>query len=355
MNKNRLLTSLTLLALLTLLTLSGTSAFGHDPVAVYPSPSTANYQGAWIIFPHFAVGTIGNMNYRSIILVTNTNREKWRDIKLTIYGTGGTRFEADYTVNGLDYSKYQVVNASIPPMSTTMGVFESDGPLTAGFIRLDPVGSARKDEISTSFFFQLRNVDTGELIDSVGVAPSDFGWHFVIPLLVSDERGINTGIAYSHIPNSQRIQIIFELRNAAGEQVALAQDTIFYPASMGVRPYHKALFVTEIFADFFADVGQEVDVFGNRQELFGGSLHIYAQRNINVLALRMDTRHDGDIQLTSVPNSGELCIDGPNRLDNCFQEETNLDLGWVPVRKKSKNELWADAGGVCDEAGVCSP
>ena len=86
---------------------------------------------------------------------------------------------------------------------------------------------------------------------------------------------------------------------------------------------------------------------------FYGSLHIYAQRNINVLALRMDTKEDGNIQLTSVPSSGELCIDGPNRMDNCFQEETHFPIGWVPIRKKSKNELELDASREC--VAGCSP
>ena len=81
------------------------------------------------------------------------------------------------------------------------------------------------------------------------------------------------------------------------------------------------------------------------------------------MALRVDTQEGivgglvtkGGIQLTSVPSSGELCIDGPNRMDNCFKEEEYFPVGWIPVRKKSKNELWLDAGGVCDSIGICSP
>ena len=350
--------SLLLLTPLTLLTLSGTGVFGHDPAAGTPGSSTANYQNFWTIFPHFAIGTSGNINYSSTIQVTNTNREKSRDVKLTIHGTGATLFQADYTINGLDYSSYQVANATIPPLSTATAVFESDGPLKAGFIRLNPIGSARKDELSTSFFFQLHNVNTGALIDSVGVAPSDFGWHFVLPLTVSNKRGINTGIAYSHIPVSQRIQVVFELRGGAdGEQLALAQETILYPDNEWIYPYHKAQFVTEIFPGFFEEYERKVDAFGDTRDTFYGSLHIYAQRNINVLALRMDTKEDGNIQLTSVPSNGELCIDGPNRKDNCFQEDTRLDLGWVPVRKKSQNEIWLENDGVCEEdfdaTGVC--
>ena len=337
----------------------------HDPAPVVPGSSTSNYQNYWIIFPHFAIGTSGNINYSSVIQVTNTNRERAVDIKLYIRGTAvdgqATRFAADYTLNGLDYSKYQVANATIPPLATTTAVFESEGPLKSGFMELNPIGVGEKDEISTSFFFQLRDVNTGELIDSVGVAPSDFGWRFVLPLIVSNKRGINTGIAYSHIPVSQRVQVVFELRGGAeGEQLALKDNIITWADNTRVEPYHEAQFVTEIFPGFFEEYERKVDVFGDTRDAFYGSLHIYAQRNINVLALRMDTEQDDDgnvqVQLTSVPTSGELCIDGPNRKDNCFQEDTQLNPGWVPVRKKSKNELWSDAGGVCDEVlGSCSP
>ena len=305
--------------------------------------ATAYFQDAWIIFPHFAIGTSGNTNYASIIQITNTNREEWWGGKLTIYGTGAARFTADYTVNGMDYSSYQVVNVNVPPLGTATFLFESDGPLKPGFMKLNPIGG-RKDDTSTSFFFQLRDVDTGELVDSVGVAPSDFGWHFSLPIIVSNEKGINTGIAYSHIPVTPRIQIIFELRSETGKQIALAENTILYPDNEWINPYHEAQFVTEIFPDFFEDYERDSTVEGfpdfwtlyNGHDTFHGSLHIYAQRNINVLALRMDTKDNGDIQLTSVPISGELCDDVPtqalfsHRDNNCFQREIHLDIGWFP-------------------------
>ena len=80
--------SLLLLTPLTLLTwiLSGVCVFGHDPTAV-PGPATVNYQDAWIIFPHFAIGTSGNINYTSVLQITNTDREKQRKARLTIHGT----------------------------------------------------------------------------------------------------------------------------------------------------------------------------------------------------------------------------------------------------------------------------
>ena len=344
--------SVFLLMSITLIMLSSIGIFGHDIVSV-PAPATANFQAGFVIFPQFAIGINGDINYTSTIQITNANREKALDVKLTIHGTEATRFTADYTVNGRpDYSGYVIVNASVPPLGTKTLIFESDGPLKTGFVELNPVGD-RIDEMSTSFFFQTHDVGTGELIDSVGVSPSDFGWHFVLPLVVSNDRGINTGVAYSHIPVSSLIQVVFELRGSAGEQLALEEYTILYPNNVWVYPYHRAQFVTEIFADFFAD-------FDDRHRhtkgvVFHGSLHIYAQRNINVLALRTDTKNDGDIQLTSIPSSGELCIDGYNDADDCFKRDIYLDPGWVPIRKKSKNEIWLDNGGVCDKAGVCSP
>ena len=363
--------SLLLLTPLTLLTLSGTGVFGHDPAPGTPGLSTANYQNFWTIFPHFAIGTSGNVNYSSTIQITNTNRERELKVKLRIYGTAvdgqAARFIADYTINGDPrYSGYSAVDVAVAPLGTETLIFESAGSLKSGFVELNPRGD-RKDDISTSFFFQIHKLDglieepfvtyvkTGELIDSVGVAPSDFGWHFAIPIIVSNKGGINTGIAYSHIPISQRIQIVFELRDSAGEQLALSHNTILYPDNVWVEPYHSAQFITEIFADYFAAFEHKHRYSSGAT--FYGSLHIYAQRNINVLALRMDTKEDGNIQLTSVPSNGELCIDGPNRKDNCFQEDTRLDLGWVPVRKKSQNEIWLENDGVCEEdfdaTGVC--
>ena len=186
----------------------------------------------------------------------------------------------------------------------------------------------------------------GELTDSVGVGPGDFGWHFVIPVAVSSSEDVNTGIAYSHIPTTQRVQVVFELRYHTGQWLAFEEDVIIWEDNTWVEPYHKALFVTQIFPDLFKE-------HEHWTRTFYGSLHIYAQRNINVLALRVDTKDNGEVELTSVPSRGELCIDGPNRMDNCFQEETHLGNGWVPVRNKSRNELWLEAGCVCDAAGVC--
>ena len=174
---------------------------------------------------------------------------------------------------------------------------------------------------------------------------------------MSNKKGINTGIAYSHIPVSSRTQVVFELRSETGKQIALADYAIIYPDNEWIRPYHTAQFVTEIFPDFFEDYERDSTVEGrpdfwtlyDGHDTFHGALHIYAQRNINVLALRLDTGINtgnsgkgGNIQLTSVPTSGELCIDGPVDLPpgalyrtedyNCFQEEVRLDIGWVPVR-----------------------
>ena len=339
--------------------LLGNRVFGHDPTAV-PGPATVNYQKNFIVFPHFAIGTRGNINYTSVLQITNTNRERRSKARLTIYGTGSTRFEADYTISGWVNSGSRIWNVDIPPFGTTVLVFRSNGPLKSGFIGLIPNSGARGSDFATSFFFQIRNVHPdvqlgdlagplGELTDSVGVAPSDFGWHFVIPVAVSSSEDVNTGIAYSHIPVTQRVQVVFELRHHTGVPLAIEDDIITWADNTWVEPYHKAQFVTQMFPDLFK--GHE-----HWTRTFYGSLHIYAQRNINVLALRIDTTDDsGGIELTSVPTSGELCIDGHNRKDNCFEEELDLDLNWVPVRKKSKNERWLDNGGICNEAGVCSP
>ena len=347
--------SLLLLPLLTWI-LSGTSVFGHDPTAV-PGPATVNYQDGFTVFPHFAIGTSGNVNYTSVLQITSTHRERQRKARLTIHGTESTRFRADYSVNGWIHYGTRTHDVDIPPLGTTTLVFRSNGPLKVGFINMSPNSGAESSDFSTSFFFQIRNIQPGELTDSVGVAPSGFGWHFVIPVTVSNPNSwtqygartredVNTGIAYSHIPVTQRVQVVFELRDHTGERLAIKDNVITWVYNVWVEPYHKAQFITEIFPDFFD--GRE-----HWTRTFYGSLHIYAQRNINVLALRMDTKDNGDIQLTSVPSSGELCIDGPNRMDNCFQEDTQLDLGWVPVRNKSRNELWLEAGCVCDAAGVC--
>ena len=327
---------------------------GHDPTGITPGTSTSNYHHSFIVFPHFAIGTSGNINYTSVLQITNTDRERQERARLTIHGTGSTRFEAEYTINGLNRSGSRIFDVGIPPLGTVVLVFRSDGPVKSGFINLSPNSGAMRSDFATSFFFQIRNVqpgELGELTDSVGVPPSDFGWHFVIPVAVSSSEDVNTGIAYSHIPISQRVQVVFELRHHTGVPLAIEDNFLTWADNVFVEPYHKAQFVTEMFPDLFE--GHE-----HWTRTFYGSLHIYAQRNINVLALRIDTTDDDgnvQLQLTSVPSSGELCIDGPNRMDNCFEEELDLTLDWVPVRNKSQNEIWLDDGGVCDEAGVCSP
>ena len=335
---------------------------GHDPTTYYPGPATQNYHHSFIVFPHFAVGTSGNINYTSVLQITNTDRERRERARLTIHGTGSTRFEAEYTINGLIRTGSRIFNVDLPPLGTTVLVFRSHGPVKSGFINLSPNSGAVRSDFATSFFFQIRDVHPdaqmgeltnplGELTDSVGVAPSDFGWHFVIPVAVSSSEDVNTGIAYSHIPVTQRVQVVFELRHHTGVPLAIEDNFLTWADNVFVEPYHKAQYVTDMFPDLFE--GHE-----HWTRTFYGSLHIYAQRNINVLALRIDTSYDDgniQLQLTSVPSSGDLCIDGWNRADNCFEEELDLTLGWVPVRKKSANEIWSDEGGFCDEAGVCSP
>ena len=332
---------------------------GHDPTGVTPGISTSNYQNFFIVFPQFAIGTSGSISYTSILQITNTNREKQLEGKIKIHGTSvqgqAAPFIADYTVNkDPRFSGRSVIDVVVAPLGTTTVTFESEGPLRVGFIELNPRGD-RKDDVSTSFFFQIHDVQTGELIDSVGVPPSDFGWRFSIPVIVnslSAPTGTNTGIAYSHIPVSQDIQIIFELRDSTGKQLAFRGDFLTYRVNALVYPYHRALFATDIFAGYFAERERQAP---GRRDTFRGSLHIYAQRNINVMAIRVDIRRDGNVQLTSVPSDAELCIDGPNQMDNCFEEATRFPIGWVPVRNKSPNEIWLEDGGVCDEAGVCSP
>ena len=329
--------------------LCGPLLFGHDPTPLTDGVSTSNYQHFWTVFPHFAIGTSGNVNYASTIQITNSNREKVWYGKLRIHGTAvegkAAPFRANYRINGWTrYPKETIADVEVPPLGTETLIIDSTGPLTSGFMVLSTTGRgvrAFQDDISTSFFFQLSNVNTGELIDSIGVAPSDFGWHFAIPIIVSKKKGINTGIAYSHIPVSSRTQVVFELRSETGEQLALKNSIITYPDNEWVRPYHTAQFVTEIFPDYDFDKHR---YFSGIESGMAGSLHIYAQRNINVLALRLDIGEDNNIQLTSVPTSGELCIDGPVDLPPgalyrkedyvCFQEEARLDIGWVPERIK---------------------
>ena len=58
--------------------LCGPLLFGHDPTPLTDGVSTSNYQHFRTIFPHFAIGTSGNVNYASTIQITNSNREeKW--------------------------------------------------------------------------------------------------------------------------------------------------------------------------------------------------------------------------------------------------------------------------------------
>ena len=213
-----------------------------------------------------------------------------------MFGIGSTRFEANYTVNRWEYHPGERVHdVDIPPLSTIVLVFRSNGPLKSGFIELSPNSGAMRSDFATSFFFQIREQEAGEervaglgdLTDSIGIAPSDFGWHFVIPIAVFSSGGVNTGIAYSHIPTTSRVQVVFELRNRSGHRLAIEDNIIIWEDNVWIEPYHKAQFVTEIFPDLF--YGHE-----NWDRTLYGSLHIYAQRNINVMALRMDIGKDAN-------------------------------------------------------------
>ena len=318
--------------------LSGLCIFGHDNLDDVAGPATVHYQKFFTMYPQFVVGHTNNIEYISTLQITNKNRESYWYGRIRIHGTGAKRWTADYTINGQDYSGYDTSAIGIVPNGTRTLVYKSSGATQVGFLKIAGAGSrGEKQDISTSFFFQIRNTETGELIDSVGVAPSDFGWNFAIPVSYSQSKGVNTGIAYAYVPVVDVTQLVFELRAADGERADITYVFIDYISGTGadaaglVFPYHRAQFLTEIFPDIFKTLHE-----------FEGSLRIYAQRNINVLALRTDTRHDGNIQLTSVPTSGELCIDGPRDLlpgelyrmedYNCFQRDIYLDLGWVPVR-----------------------
>ena len=314
---NKILTFLTFLCVII------TCAFGQ----------THLYQKFWTVFPQFAIGNIDNTNYTSVLQVTNKHREDWWYGVMLIHGTVLGRFIANYTINGIDYSGYQGDTISVPPGGTSTFVFESDSPLKTGFIYLSAFGSEeQKGRISTSFFFQLRDIRTGELADSVGVAPSDFGWKFAIPITVSADHNVNTGVAIASFPLGDEVQVVVELWDAAGKQLDIQASTLQYSipvteSQTNYYPYHKAQFVTEIFAQSLRDYFHEN---ANANDDFHGSIRIYAQRNINVLALRVDTRFDGNIELTSIPTKGELCIDGHNYDDVCFRTETEFEIGWVP-------------------------
>ena len=146
-------------------------------------------------------------------------------------------------------------------------------------------------------------------MDSVGASPATYGWVFIIPLKLSEST--NTGIAYAYLPLDTRTQLIYELWDKDGELYGVKYKIIEYESNAPIHPYHQALFVTEIFPDL--------------PERFEGSIHIYSQRNIHLMVMRMDSLDNGDIQLTSIPASGYYCQDSEG---DCFkeQESDNSDV-----------------------------
>ena len=64
-------------------------------------------------------------------------------------------------------------------------------------------------------------------------------------------------------------------------------------------------------------------MFPTMPENFTGSLRISAQRNINLLVLRLDVLKRGGTQLTSLPVKGEFCRDSP--FTRCFYPPPNYE------------------------------
>ena len=293
-------------------------------------PGVSDYRHI-IIYAQFVIGQSfqERLKYESILQITNKSSEEWEG-RWAIHGTGTEPWSGNFAVRDHRPSEYSRPrgsnylgnnnylgggqlektylgylgewgdNITLKPHATKILNFEGDQKIRSGW--LEVVGRIHEpQEIATSLFFRITNPRTEELLDSVGVSPSDHGCTFITPVQLKKPFS-NTGIAVAYIPKGRVTEIEYHLRDLDGELVGGVFETVAYKDNISIHPYHSARFITEIFPRI--------------PDEFEGSLEIRAQRNINVMVLRHDIQQgnswnasDGDIQLTSVPVIGTWCDD----------------------------------------------
>ena len=265
------------------------------------------YHKVFRIFPQVAFGFNEYLEFESTLQIRNNSYDIWEG-RYALYETGMKPWISSYIVNDTPKKGYNAAIFYIEPWGTITFTFLGSGgrdtKIRSGYMQVSGIGGRdRLDEVSMSFFFTIKDRKTGELIDSVGVGPSDHGWVFHTPVKLS--KTTQMGVAIVYLSKAQRTQFVYELWDNMGYRIASKYEILEYESNVPIYPYHKARFISEIFPD--ADIPED----------FEGSFVVYAQRNINVMVLRMDTLSNGGIQLTSLPITGILCDD---EVEPCFEE-----------------------------------
>ena len=253
-----------------------------------------------LIYAQVALGYNDQIEYTAILQVTNNHVDKWWRGAIFLASTEtGDFWYGDYWINDVHYGPTHLSEGlELRPEETLILKFKGDESIRSGALGIQGKPNLFRgggiENISTALFLQITDRNTGELIDSIGEFPSSHGYKFAIPIEISATE--NTGIALVYLPKGRETEIKFELRYEDGSR----HSTVWWKSTSleedpGILPLaHEALFINEIF-DMPTD--------------FKGSLWITAQRNINIAIMRMDTKSDGNVQLTSIPAQGKSCND----------------------------------------------
>ena len=140
---------------------------------------------------------------------------------------------------------------------------------------MDAAAGSSDFDVALSFFYNLVNMVSGELVDSVGVPPGALADEFMLP--VERSARVNTGLAWTAGAEADPFTVMLTLVDSNGQQVESIE-----------RIYDGHL------AEFFTDIFQTVP------NQFVGRLYIASEVPIFTIGIRLEYS-TGGFQLTGVP------------------------------------------------------
>ena len=212
-----------------------------------------------IVYPQFAVGSANTIEYESVLQTTNKSPNTWKG-RYNLYDTGQSDgWTSPYTVttDGVEYEGVRGTYGTgiiLEPNETQTLVFKSKGEIKAGILRISSSDGFPKDDLSTTFFYRVKDAQTGELLSTLGVAPSSHGYEFILPLdLVKGKTYMGIAIVYMTVvphkfafdPIPDPAILKFELYNEDGMLTTEPVYTTIY----AIETFHGSNFVSDMFPD----------------------------------------------------------------------------------------------------------
>jgi parallel beta-helix repeat protein len=252
---------------------------GSDPhplIAPHQDWTASAFTAGRIVYPQLALGGDPEA-YECIVVVSNKTNFDWRGV-LRAFRGNHDGWNVDWEIDGQTQKNTALVSLEILPKGSAQIKISGTSTALPGYLEIDAETGSSDFDVALSFFYNLINTASGELLDSVGVPPGSLGDEFMLP--VERSTSVNTGLAWTAAAETDPFTVTLTLVDSAGQQVGSTEIT--YDG-------HLAKFFTEIFKGL--------------PDRFIGRLCIESEEPIYAIGMRLEYSKGG-FQLTGVPLDG---------------------------------------------------